>query len=71
MKLVRLTLMGTLGLLVIGCARQSGSSSTDTTAMMVPATPSPAVRDTIVNPPIVVVEVREIECRPKRVMASK
>lgn len=53
MKLVRLTLMGGLGMLAIGCARQSGSSSTDTTAMMAPATPTP-------SPTVAVFEVREI-----------
>jgi len=58
MKLARLTLMGGMGLLAIGCARQSRSgSATDTAAMMPPATPSTTATDTT---SVMAVEVREI-----------
>jgi hypothetical protein len=59
MKLARLALMGGMGLLAIGCARQNrNGSAADTAAMMPPATPSTTTRDTTTS--VTVVEVREI-----------
>jgi uncharacterized membrane protein YkoI len=57
MKLFRLALMGGMGFLAIGCARQNrNGSAADTAAMMPPATPSTTV-DTAT---VVVVTVREV-----------
>ena len=60
MKLVRLALIGGMGVLAIGCARSSrNGSAVDTAAMMPPATPSTTV-DPATPGGVVVFEVREI-----------